>query len=663
MDGGRGTSTRVSGGGVAGAPTGATTGTAGVSRSRERTDTPTDAIGPQAEPTAPGVSGDAPMNLSDPMATGGGQSSRRAAMEGREQAGGGASDAVITESMARAATGGRDERQEQFGDFPIYIGGGQPNTAAARAADTPRRSGGTRLEDVLGDLAGDYTDFVTENVEADAAVGGTGADIPASAIRDPTGRSETARNFAESSVESAAQLFNLPATAAGLKEAGEFLGYGVSETAAGRGGEFVEQTEETAADIGEAAVGFARSNPGEAAGTLTGSVVASAAIMGGASAVSSRAGLASRVAIQPGEEALGYGGRAATKALAGRRAADALFPDSEPLLMSEEAAIRAGQRAVGGARDAASRTRGVLEGEASLSPSPRQSELIERFRPGSATDITGETGAAGARSEPLGSAPEGGLEALYTPDTASPNQGQTVTAGLQSRLGSSEFVSDTRGQLQAPQQRPRSDPITEPEIGDDRVTPNLYQQSVTRQVRETYDALEGGTFEGARRPFAETETGRAATEPEIDTELATEPEVGRRFETALGGATDTMQRPTLDQPALMGEPTGQQQGPDVTTEPTTFVGSGQEITPFETPRLDVEPEPEPEREPLLDPMGGTEPNRKREQEFAFELETRREVELESGPDLSRRDDRDPLGVLGGDRKLVEQDLINPFTGN
>jgi len=117
-------------------------------------------------------------------------------------------------------------------------------------------------------------------------------------------------------------------------------------------------------------VAAARQNPILTAGTLIGST----AVMGGAGAISNRANLASRAAIQPGEELLGFGGNRALRALPGDRttaAARRLFPDNEPLIFSEEAAIATGQR-IGGA------IRGLPDRDFSLSP--RQTDAVDAVR-------------------------------------------------------------------------------------------------------------------------------------------------------------------------------------------------------------------------------------------------------------------------------------------
>lgn len=100
---------------------------------------------------------------------------------------------------------------------------------------------------------------------------------------------------------------------------------------------------------------------------LAGSLVGSAVIMGGAGAISSRAGTASRFAIQPGEEMLGYGGYGVTRRVASRSAAERLFPHREPLIFSEEAAIRGLAYGAGKARSGVSRVR-TAAGRAEVEP-------------------------------------------------------------------------------------------------------------------------------------------------------------------------------------------------------------------------------------------------------------------------------------------------------
>jgi len=69
-------------------------------------------------------------------------------------------------------------------------------------------------------------------------------------------------------------------------------------------------------------------------------LLASVALFQGAAAIGPRTSTATRFAIQPGEEIAGRGGFAATRRLAGERQAQRFFPNQEPLIFSEEAALR-----------------------------------------------------------------------------------------------------------------------------------------------------------------------------------------------------------------------------------------------------------------------------------------------------------------------------------
>jgi hypothetical protein len=202
----------------------------------------------------------------------------------------------------------------------------------------------------------------------------------------------------------------LPATLATIGETAkgsvEFTGDAIADEGV------VEGTQESVTAAGETTTNYlgqqaqyAANNPFVTAGTLIGS----AAIMGGAARISNNAGLASRAAIQPAEELLGYGGNAALRGTgssivrAGRRvpgrvgsgvrtvgqktrgSAEKLFPDNEPLLFSEEAAIRAGKRVGSGVRRTGQAVKSKTVGDdnilGSIEPSPRQQDLIAEARP------------------------------------------------------------------------------------------------------------------------------------------------------------------------------------------------------------------------------------------------------------------------------------------
>jgi len=101
-------------------------------------------------------------------------------------------------------------------------------------------------------------------------------------------------------------------------------------------------------DIVDPAIEFAREREGGIAGAaieLGAGLGAGAAVFRAGAAIGPRAGTATRFAIQPGEEILGRGGFAATRRLRGEETAQRLFPQQEPLIFSEEAALRGINRA------------------------------------------------------------------------------------------------------------------------------------------------------------------------------------------------------------------------------------------------------------------------------------------------------------------------------
>jgi hypothetical protein len=151
----------------------------------------------------------------------------------------------------------------------------------------------------------------------------------------------------------AASLLNIPGHLATLDEAGEFIGYSLSETAQGRGGQFAEATEAAAAyKVGQMQKVF-NNNPVSTAAMVGGSLVGSYGIIRAASASSATAGRAAAWAIQPGEELVTAG---ATRALAttsrGSRAVDAL-PGGK--IDIEEAALLGAQKGLGAGKRASSR--------------------------------------------------------------------------------------------------------------------------------------------------------------------------------------------------------------------------------------------------------------------------------------------------------------------
>jgi len=168
--------------------------------------------------------------------------------------------------------------------------------------------------------------------------------------------------FRTGAVRGAGAIADVPGTALGLAGIGQFVGERGVEVATGEADEAVAETTAAFETGLEAAREAVTERPVQTFTTLGSSLVLRAGAFGAASAVGSRAGTAARFAIQPGEELLGRGGFAATRGLRGEAAAQRFFPQQEPLIFSEEAAIRAGNRVLDRARAADVQVRGIGAG-------------------------------------------------------------------------------------------------------------------------------------------------------------------------------------------------------------------------------------------------------------------------------------------------------------
>jgi len=201
---------------------------------------------------------------------------------------------------------------------------------------------------------------ITDIATAPRAVSPTAVALGAEpGLREPTG-------FEVGVVEGSLELANIFATAEGFRAGGEFVGERIQEAEEEGVSEAIETTEQAAEDTVDAFEAQFREDPGRFAGAVAGSLLVS----GGAFAAARQAGagtsLAARAIIQPGEEIAGIGGFRLTRALAGERRAQQLFPNEEVLIFSEEAAIRTAQSASSRAQDifdrADVRVRGVGAG-------------------------------------------------------------------------------------------------------------------------------------------------------------------------------------------------------------------------------------------------------------------------------------------------------------
>jgi len=172
-------------------------------------------------------------------------------------------------------------------------------------------------------------------------------------------RSQATREISpqeEAAARSSLSLLNVPQTALGLAGAGEFAGARLGEVARGEEERAFETTEEAAEQAVGAAEEAVRERPFETAGAVAGSLALSGGLFGAASRIGPRAGGVTRAAIQPGEELIGQVGGRTTRAVAGERAAERLFPQNEPVFLSEETVLRGVERGVQAGVDLADRT-------------------------------------------------------------------------------------------------------------------------------------------------------------------------------------------------------------------------------------------------------------------------------------------------------------------
>jgi len=358
------------------------------------------------------------------------------------------------------------------------------------------------------------------------------------------------RSFGSGIVQGAGGLIGgVPSLAVEGTELGVFAAQNPGTTA--------RRTPGAVADRAAALGQEARANPAEFGGTLVGS----AALSGGLfrATKGTRAGGATRAAVQPGEELVKSG---ISRGLLGDRAATLT-----PGVSSNQ--IDAGSDAT---------------------PSPTQ--------PGNR----------------LGSGGSGSLLDADAVDQARGTSGPSRTARARGRISRSDTVDRVQnaiaGEDRAQAQltgRQRSQ-ARDPEISDDRVTPNLYQQSVNNQLRRQQDAAEGGTFEGEGSPFGDNRR-RAQAEQDVE-------RLQRRQD--RNDTTDTQSQPDAANSGL-----GAGGGVGVGLALNTDVGAGDRIDSPTTPTA----EPDTPTDTRTD-VGTETPLRTRDTEA--ETETAVEAEFEVG---------------------------------
>lgn len=443
----------------------------------------------------------------------------------------------------------------------------------------------------------------------------------------------------------------------------------------------------------------------------TGGVLAGTALtMGGAAAASSRAGLATRAAIQPGEELLGYGGNFVLRQLPGRasRSAEVLFPNNEPLLISEEAGIAAVRGTASRARSGASRARQAVGGDSTLTLTPRQRELVEQVRPGRRQDTLSQ---AEIESE---------QETAETDELGTPQSERATQQATESDEQAGEAFDPAVAETDTSQRRGRLTLDVQPRAGAGLVPPRVELTRTETNTRQGTDPeisrdeiLEGSprdrlsqdisqrTRRDVRQVEAESESGRdrrlegRSREAESRQEQAQQPEVTAEQEVETGpelsprvqppdAETQTGTSELFDSFISQGQETrlgvGARTGvetragvrPEQGVENRVGLETDQEVAQEIDAELEqeLENELESELENEFEQEAETETESEFEQEVEREVETETETETETESEVeSEFFPRDGLlpgaetSAEGGeDEKEIITDFVNPLTG-
>lgn len=540
------------------------------------------------------------------------------------------------------------EEKESF-DFDWSFGYGGPEDEVENTVDSAAES---------------YNEAVASGVGAAADKGllkSPGVDFALRAAgRDEAAESYNRKveNVGRGFLTGAAQLGNIPGLAGGVMEGTEVFVAGARETVRGDSSEFKRKAETRGSAIGEQVKESVRQNPAQTGGIVAGSLVASYGIISTASKVSSRAGAASRYAIQPGEEIAGQVGYRATRAAASKKAADRAFPNKEPLIFSEEAAIRAGKAGAQKVRSArSSSASGAGAGGASRvarEAKALQFRVAERFRSDAPTRGTRD----GFTSRAADRARQEAVSARFRAAEASQKAREKAS---RARQRATEFASDERGQAQVPRSRARSQ-----------------QESSFESEEVTSPELEDGSETSFSRSRARDSPMSDVEEPSISRSRVTGSEL--EAESELAGVTRSRVRrveTNMENPAQQARSRLRAAQEARVEARTDEIGAEMETTsPIESrartesradtrPRTELRTELETETETRASVETKTELETRTELETELEIET----ELESRKEAERwdirterRGEEDPLGLLEAQGTVLERDLINPITG-
>jgi len=335
---------------------------------------------------------------------------------------------------------------------------------------------------------------------------------------------------AESTVRA---IGNIPRLATAPIEAAEFVGAGVSQTAQGEGGEFVDKTANVAALRGAQLVQASQDSPEQLRGQLVGSTIGTFGLLKGARTVGgARTQRAASVAVQPGEEAAIFAARRGVPGT--RRLANAVGDvdvGSQARRFRQDEGGQLGQ----------SRSRSSSESDSSGSSSSGGGPTITAEDLGSTRAVADPT-----RGGRFGSPPSGGRQPDATTDV--PSAGEPSSLGFRSARTEQERGGTAAESNRKPNQDLREQAearqVTEPEAQTGAIenTAVGLLRGTEAQVGQDVTAGQEARQEAAQRPFAGTRVdsflnSRPRTEPGVTNRV--EPFVGTRLENRLETRVET----------------------------------------------------------------------------------------------------------------------------
>lgn len=466
-------------------------------------------------------------------------------------------------------------------------------------------------------------------------VGEATVDIARGQEEDVT--SETgAERFAEGAATGGLALANVPKSVTGLTAIGEFGGAAGVATVEGRGGEFAEETKQSAETAIYKGKEFALNNPSQTAGMLAGSLAFSTLAITGASRISTGAGRATAGVIQPGEELLTAGANVGLRRVPYGTRVLSKFPNNR--VDNEEIFIRGASRAGRKARRGIGRVRSsVSDLEVNVGGGVGRSGLLMADQPmirfqraeGSATETETETDTSTDETVVIGS-DEGEAGLVDRQPRRPPEKRSDVTGYERRRRQSQQRRVQEESQGMTDQERWQMSIANrrnlEGQSGPSQRMQQAQEQGVTDPASlvasEESLAVESGVERAQRAQQSSFQQqmdtiGTGRTEAASLPQQATAPEL----DLAIGqrGTTDLMfqaqERQTVVPQTEVGIVTGSRIESRVQSESAAQVEAEMETEAQQETELALEQELELETET--------------ETELEFEMETESELETES----------------------------------